>query len=155
MSATTLNKSDDLIVSKLAENIVGYEIIKLAAEVNEKIKKGEKVYNFTIGDFNPKIFPIPAELKKAIINAYEDDHTNYPAADGMLELRQAVSKLLKERGDLDYKTDEIVIAGGARPVIYAVFKALVDEGDTVVFPVPSWNNNHYTYLNKAKAVLIE
>jgi aspartate aminotransferase len=155
MSTTTLNKSNDLKVSKLAENIVGSEIIKLAAEVNEKIKKGEKIYNLTIGDFNPKIFPIPAELKQAIINAYEDDQTNYPAADGMVELRQAVSKLLKEHGNLDYKTDEIVIAGGARPIIYAIFRALVDADDTVVFPVPSWNNNHYAYLNGAKQVLIE
>ena len=155
MSANTMENNIDLKVSKLAQNIIGSEIIKLAAEVNEKIKQGEKVYNFTIGDFNPKIFPIPAELKSAIIHSYEEDQTNYPAADGMLELRQAVSKLLKERGELDYKVDEIVIAGGARPVIYAIFKALVDEGDTVVFPVPSWNNNHYTYLNNAKPVLIE
>lgn len=155
MSLTTIDKKSDLIVAKLAENIIGSEIIKLAAEVNEKIKKGEKIYNLTIGDFNPKVFPIPAELKQAIINAYEDDQTNYPAADGMLELRQAVSKLLKERGDLDYKTDEIVIAGGARPVIYAIFRALVDADDTVLFPVPSWNNNHYTYLNFAKQIAIE
>ena len=48
-------------VSKLAQNIIGSEIIKLAAEVNEKIKQGEHIYNFTIGDFNPKIFPIPVE----------------------------------------------------------------------------------------------
>lgn len=155
MSSTAVDQNIDLKVSKLADNIIGSEIIKLAAEVNEKIKKGEKVYNLTIGDFNPKVFPIPADLKKAIINAYDEDHTNYPAADGMLELRTAVSKLLKERGELDYKTDEIVIAGGARPVIYAIFRALVDAGDTVVFPVPSWNNNHYTYLNGAKPVLIE
>ena len=73
----------------------------------------------------------------------------------MVELRTAVSKLLKERGELDYKPEEIVIAGGARPVIYAIFRALVDQGDTVLFPVPSWNNNHYTYLNNAEAVLIE
>lgn len=155
MSTTAVENNIDLKVSKLAENIIGSEIIKLAAEVNEKIKKGEKVYNLTIGDFNPKVFPIPADLKKAIIQEYENDMTNYPAADGMLELRTAVSKLLKERGGLDYKVDEIVIAGGARPVIYAIFRALVDQGDTVVFPVPSWNNNHYTYLNNAKQVLIE
>ena len=54
MSVNAAEKNIDLKVSKLAENIIGSEIIKLAAEVNEKIKKGEKVYNFTIGDFNPK-----------------------------------------------------------------------------------------------------
>ena len=153
MEAQTANVARK--VSKLAQDIIGSEIIKLAAEVNEKIKNGQHVYNFTIGDFNPKIFPIPAELKKAIIDAYMDDETNYPAADGMLVLRQAVSNLLKERGDLNYAPDEILIAGGARPVIYSIFRALVDEGDTVIFAVPSWNNNHYSYLNHAKQVKID
>ncbi|MCC6182283.1 MAG: aminotransferase class I/II-fold pyridoxal phosphate-dependent enzyme [Bacteroidia bacterium] len=152
--STTLQNSVSK-VSKLAQNIIGSEIIKLAGEVNEKIKQGEKIYNLTIGDFNPKEFPIPSELKQYIVDAYSDDQTNYPAADGMLELRNAVSNLLKERGGLDYKNDEILIAGGARPVIYSIFRALVDADDTVVFAVPSWNNNHYTYLNHAKAVVIE
>ena len=58
MSANTMEKNIDLKVSKLAQNIIGSEIIKLAAEVNEKIKQGEKVYNFTIGDFNPKMFSL-------------------------------------------------------------------------------------------------
>lgn len=145
----------DLKVSKLAENIIGSEIIKLAAEVNEKIKNGEKIYNLTIGDFNPKVFPIPSELKQAIVDAYFADQTNYPAADGMLELREAVSALLHQRGNLNYKPDEILIAGGARPVIYSIFRALVDADDVVVFAVPSWNNNHYTYLNNAKPIVIE
>lgn len=155
MSTSAVELKANLKVSKLAESIIGSEIIKIAAEINEKIKNGEKIYNLTIGDFNPKVFPIPAELKQEIVKAYDADETNYPAADGMLELRQAVSKLLMERGGLDYKSDEIVIAGGARPVIYAIFRTLVDAGDKVIFPTPSWNNNHYTYLNGATPVLIE
>ena len=142
-------------VSKLAENIIGSEIIKLAGEVNEKIKKGEKIYNFTIGDFDPKEFPIPTELKQYILEAYTNDQTNYPAADGMLELRKAVSNLLELRAGLLYKEDEILIAGGARPVIYSIFRVLVDPNDFVLFATPSWNNNHYTYLNGAKAIAIE
>jgi aspartate aminotransferase len=152
---STLEKTNNPIVSQIAENIIGSEIIKLAGEVNEKIKQGEKVFNMTIGDFNPKVFPIPAELKQDIIEAYEQDLTNYPAADGMLELRQAISTLLKERGDLNYATDEIVVTGGARPAIYTIFKAIVDPSDAVIFPIPSWNNNHYTYLNNARPICIE
>ncbi len=152
---TAANTAKILKVSKIAENIIGSEIIKLAGEVNEKIKQGEKIYNLTIGDFNPKEFPIPAELKQQIIDEYLNDQTNYPAADGMLELRVAVSNLLKQRGGLDYKADEILIAGGARPIIYSIFRTLVDEDDTVIFAVPSWNNNHYTYLNHAKAIVVE
>ncbi len=155
MDTIKLENRKNRKVSKLADNIIGSEIIKIAGEVNEKIKNGEKVYNLTIGDFNSKVFPIPDELKKAIIAAYEADETNYPAADGMPELRQAVSNLLKTRGGLDYEPDQILIAGGARPIIYTIFRALVDPGDTVIFPVPSWNNNHYTYLNGANAILVE
>lgn len=142
-------------VSQLAQDIIGSEIIKLAAEVNEKIKQGEHIYNYTIGDFNPQIFPIPAQLKKLIVDEYNNNQTNYPAADGMLELRQSVSKLLKERGNLDYATDEILIAAGARPVIYSIYRTLVDAGETVIFPVPSWNNNHYSYLNHAKMQMVD
>ncbi|MDD2984455.1 MAG: pyridoxal phosphate-dependent aminotransferase [Crocinitomicaceae bacterium] len=142
-------------ISKLAENIIGSEIIKLAGEVNEKIKQGEKIFNMTIGDFNPKQFPIPAELKQYIIDEYEDDQTNYPAADGMLELRQAVSSFLKEKGDLDYATDEILISGGARPIIYCIFRTLVDPEDTVLFAVPSWNNSQYASLNDVNSIIIE
>lgn len=142
-------------VSRLAENIVGSEIIKLAAEVNEKIRQGEKIYNLTIGDFSPKEFPIPQELKQYIVDEYFNDQTNYPAADGMAELRNSVSNFLKKYGSLDYKPEEILIAAGARPVIYSIFRTLVDPSDTVVFATPSWNNNHYTYLNGAKPVVIE
>jgi aspartate aminotransferase len=142
-------------VSKLAENIIGSEIIKLAGEVNEKIKQGEKIYNLTIGDFNPAVFPIPAELKQGIKDAYDADQTNYPPADGIIELRTAVSQLLKKRCHLNYSPSEILIAGGARPIIYSIFRTLVDKGDTVIFAAPSWNNNHYSYLNDANMVVIE
>ena len=39
---------EDLIVSRMAENLIGSEIIKLAGEIRERASKGEKIYNFTI-----------------------------------------------------------------------------------------------------------
>lgn len=152
MTTTTPRK---LIVSEVAETLISSEIIKIANEVNEKIKKGEKIYNLTIGDFNSNIFPIPDGLKAEIIKAYEDNQTNYPAANGLAELRKAVSKYIKRRGGLNYNENQILISGGARPIIYATFTALLDKGDTVIYPVPSWNNNHYTHLSSCKKVEIE
>jgi aspartate aminotransferase len=142
-------------VSKMAENLIGSEIIKLAGEVAAKIKSGEKIYNLTIGDFNPKIFPIPEDLKQQIIIAYEQDETNYPPANGIAELREAVSSFVKDNIGLDYSADEVLIAGGARPLIYATYKALIDPSDSVLFPVPSWNNNHYCHLSEAKQIFVE
>ena len=139
----------------MADNLIGSEIIKLAGEINEKIKNGEKIYNLTIGDFNPKYFPIPQGLKSAIVEAYANDETNYPPADGIPALRQAVSGFLKSNCNLDYSPSEILVAGGARPIIFSLFSALIDPGDTILFPVPSWNNNHYAHLSTAKQILIE
>ncbi|MGI4805534.1 MAG: pyridoxal phosphate-dependent aminotransferase [Janthinobacterium lividum] len=142
-------------VSNLAQNLHGSEIIKIAGEINELKKKGEQIANLTIGDFDSGIFPIPEELQQLIIKAYEAHQTNYPPADGVLELRESILKFLKSSFDLDYGTNEIIISGGSRPLIYAIFLALVDEGDKVVFPAPSWNNNHYCDLLRAEAVIVQ
>lgn len=153
MIATT--SARELIVSDIAENLIGSEIIKLAWEVNDKIKKGEKISNLTIGDFNSKIFPIPSELKKEIVAAYEAGETTYPPAEGITELRSAVSHFLNRLQGLNYKPENILIACGARPVIYGIYNTLLDPNDSVIFPVPSWNNNHYTHLSSSKQILIE
>lgn len=144
-----------LSTSFMAENLIGSEIIKLAAEVNEKIKSGQKIYNLTIGDFEPSIFPIPEEYRNAIIDAYKNNKTNYPAANGEAELRRQVAAFIKERQQTDYSAEEILISGGGRPLIYAIYRTLIDEGDKVIFPVPSWNNNHYCHLTSAQQVLVE
>jgi aspartate aminotransferase len=139
----------------MAEHLIGSEIIKLGNEIRERLNKGEHIYNFTIGDFDPKHFPIPVELKEAVIACYEEGFTNYPVANGYPELRKQVSALIRKTQGLDYSAEEILIAGGARPVIYAAYRAILDPGDKVVFPVPSWNNNHYAHLAGAQAVMIE
>ena len=142
-------------VSEMAENLIGSEIIRLGGEIRERIAKGNKVYNFTIGDFDPNIFPIPEPLRDEIIRAYQKNLTNYPPANGLVELRHAVMKSLKRYQNLEYSENEILIAGGARPIIYAFYRTVVDPSDKVVFPVPSWNNNHYTHLTSAQPIFIE
>jgi len=141
-------------VSLLAQNLHGSEIIKIAGEINELKRQGQNIANLTIGDFDSNIYPIPAELKQGIVDAYANNQTNYPPADGVLDLRESVSAFLKSRFDLDYASNQIIISGGSRPLIYSTFLALVDPGDKVVFPAPSWNNNHYSDLTNAEAIII-
>jgi len=98
-----VNINKELLLSEMAENLVGSEIIKLANEVNERNKNGEHIFNLTIGDFDPAIFPIPKALKEEIVKAYDAGQTNYPASNGMLELRRAVSDFLFTRGGMKIK----------------------------------------------------
>lgn len=142
-------------LSHLSETLVGSEIVKLGNQIKERIRKGEHIYNFTIGDFDSSVFPIPQELENEIVDAYKHHYTTYPAAEGILELRQSVSAFIKEREGLDYGVHEIQIASGGRPLIYSVFRAIVDKGDKVIYAVPSWNNNHYTHFTEAEHIVIE
>lgn len=142
-------------VSVLANTLIGSEIIKIGNEVNEMKRKGANIANLTIGDFDPSIFPIPAELKEEIIDAYHQNQTNYPPADGILPLRETVVGVLKDRYALSYTTQDILVAGGSRPLIYATYLALIDPGDKVIYPAPSWNNNHYCHLSSANGVAVE
>lgn len=142
------------LLSKLAESLVGSEIVRLGNAINDRKARGEKIFNYTIGDFDPSIFPIPALLEEEIIRAYREHRTNYPPADGILPLRQAVASLLKRKEQLEYATDEILISSGGRPLIYALFKTVVDSGDKVIYAVPSWNNNHYTHMNGAEHCVV-
>ena len=142
-------------LSYLSETLIGSEIVKLGGEIREKIRQGETIYNFTVGDFDPSIFPIPAELEEEIINAYRKHFTNYPAAEGNLDLREAVHSFMKDTEGLDYSINEILIASGGRPLIYTVFRAICDEGDKVLYAVPSWNNNHYTHFVGGQHIVIE
>ena len=142
-------------LSHLSETLIGSEIVKLGGEIREKIRQGERIYNFTVGDFDPSIFPIPKELEDAIVEAYRKHFTNYPAAEGNLDLREALHSFMKDTEGLDYGTNEILVASGGRPLIYAVFRAVCDKGDKVIYAVPSWNNNHYTHFVGGEHIVIE
>ena len=142
-------------LSQLAETLIGSEIVKLGNEIKDKIRQGEKIYNYTIGDFDPAVFPIPKELEESIIDAYRNRNTSYPPADGLLDLRNAVSEFIQKNEGLTYNANEILIAAGGRPLIYALYRAVVDKGDKVIYAVPSWNNNHYVHFTEGEHVMIE
>lgn len=142
-------------VSGMAAQLVGSEILKIAAEIRALVAKGQSVCNLTVGDFDPKQFPIPESLRNHIVAAYDAHETNYPPSNGMPQLRDAVQRFYQRELGLSYPLDSILIASGARPVIYGIYRAVVDPGDTVVYPVPSWNNNHYVTMLGARGVALE
>jgi aspartate aminotransferase len=141
--------------SQLAETLIGSEIVRLGNIITDRMRLGEEIYNYTIGDFDPSFFPIPEGLKKGICEAYENNYTNYPPADGIPALREAVSDFAEHWYDMKYAPNEILIASGGRPLIYSAFKSIVDPGDKVIYAVPSWNNNHYAHMNGGEHCVIE
>lgn len=141
-------------LSTLAQGLTGSEILKIASQIRALCDAGRDICNLTVGDFSPQEFRIPPALEHEIVEALRRGETNYPPSDGVKEMRQAVMRLYDEELGLKIPLEETLIAGGARPIIYAAYAAVVDPGDKVVYPIPSWNNNHYTYLTRGVPVEI-
>jgi aspartate aminotransferase len=139
-------------VSTMAGGLVGSEILRLAAEIRALTAQGAEICNLTVGDFSPSEFAAPASLVDGIVAALRAGETNYPPSEGMLPLRQAVAALFARRLGLEYPVESVLVTGGSRPGLYVAYRALVDAGDTVVYTVPSWNNNHYVHLVGARGV---
>jgi aspartate aminotransferase len=132
--------------STLAGSLVGSEILKIAADVRALAADGRDICNLTVGDFSPTEFRIPQRLEQGIVDALHRGETNYPPSDGIPALREAVRALYARELGFTPDVKSVIVTAGSRQGIYATYRSLVDAGDRVVYPTPSWNNNHYVHL---------
>jgi aspartate aminotransferase len=136
-------------------SLAGSRILAIADEVRALQAAGRQICNLTIGDFDPREFPIPVPLLERIEGALRRGETNYPPAAGMPALREQIAALYAREFGLSIPIGSIVVTGGSRPGLFAAYQIVIDSGDRVVFPVPSWNNDHYCALAGATPVAIE
>jgi len=141
-------------MSAMADGMAGSAILKVAADVRAVTTQGRRVCDLTIGDFDPRQFPIPGALRDGIVTALRDGQTNYPAAAGVLALREAIQAFSREWLALDYPLESVLVTSGARPGIYGAFRTLVDPGDRVIYSVPSWQYSYYCQLVGATEIPI-
>jgi aspartate aminotransferase len=141
-------------LSAVAESLIGSEILKIAADVRALAADGRDICNLTVGDFSPAEFAIPKKLEQGIVEALHRGETNYPPSDGILPLREAVRTLYARELGFTPDLASVIVTGGSRPGIYATYRGLVDRGDRVVYPTPSWNNNHYVHLVDGKGIAV-
>lgn len=109
--------------------------LSIVAKTAEMRASGLDVANLSVGepDFNT-----PEAIKRAGVEAIEQNFTRYTAAAGILELRKAISAKLKNENSLDYSPSQIVVSSGAKHSIANALMATVNEGDEVLWPTPGW-----------------
>jgi aspartate aminotransferase len=141
-------------LSSLAGSLCGAEILEIAADVRALAATGKEICNLTVGDFAPSEFRIPERIERGIVERLRRGETHYPPPDGVPALREAVRELYRRELGFTPPLASVLVTSGSRPGIYATYRSLVDPGDRVVYPTPSWNNPYYVQLVGAVGVSV-
>ncbi len=122
-------------LSILAEAVHASSTMAIDSMYKNMKAQGIDVVGFGAGEPD---FPTPDNIKEACIRALNENKTKYTAASGIIELKKAVCQRMKEDCGVDYAPSQVVIASGAKHIVYLTVRALVNPGDEVVIPAPYW-----------------
>jgi len=109
--------------------------LEISAKAQQLKKEGYDVIGLGVGepDFNTPNFIIEAAKL-----AMDEGKTKYTPSSGIPELKQAISKKLKQDNNLLYNPEEIIVTTGAKYALYTLFQVLLNKGDEVIVPAPYW-----------------
>ena len=138
-------------ISKIAAAIAPSATLAISAKAKQMKAEGIDVVNFGVGEPD---FATPENVKEAGIQAIRDNKTKYTPAAGVLELRKAICKRMKEDLDLDYEPSQVVVASGAKHSVYLALMVCCDPGDEVVVAAPYWLS-YAEMIRMAGAVPVE
>jgi len=114
-----------------------YAIRNIVAEAKKVEASGRKVKYLNIGDPIEFGFRTPPHLVEAVARAMRDGHNGYTPSPGIAEAREAVAREFTTRG-LPTAADRVILTSGTSEGIELALGALVNEGDDVLVPVPTY-----------------
>ena len=122
-------------VSKRIFNLETETAFTVLAKANKLQSEGKDIINLGIGQPD---FPTPKNILEAAIKAIRDGMHGYTPSNGIIELREAVSKHIYEKYNSNINPANILITPGGKPVIF--FAALIfGEKDTeIIYPDPGF-----------------
>lgn len=114
-----------------------YAIRNIVAEAKKVEAAGRRVRYLNIGDPNQFGFLTPPHLIEAVAKAMRDGHNGYTASPGIVEAREAVAADFTARG-VETNPDRVLITSGTSEGIELALTAIVDEGEEVLVPSPTY-----------------
>lgn len=107
----------------------------IAMAAQKLIAEGRDIIDLSLGepDFEP-----PAHVAEAACVAIRQGRVRYGVPAGMESLRQAIVSKFKTENQLNYAADEVMVANGAKQILFDVFLATLELGDEVIIPTPCW-----------------
>jgi len=123
------------MISEKVQRIGASPTLKISAKAKAMKAEGIDVIDLSVGEPD---FTTPENVKEAGIKAIRDNFTKYTESDGILALRKAIAKRLKDDYGVEYAPKQIIVSAGAKASLFHLVQALVDEGEEVVIPAPFW-----------------
>ena len=123
----------DKRLSKRVNEMSTSATLAMAAKTRELKDQGIDIIGLSLGEPD---FPVPDYIKKAAIQAIEDNYHSYTPVDGYGDLKNAIIHKFKRDNNLDYKPSQIVVSTGAKQSLSNLTMAPLDEGDHVLLPAP-------------------
>lgn len=109
--------------------------LSITALANSLKKQGREIIDFSAGE--PDL-DTPKVICDEAIRAINSGFTKYTAVEGIIELREAIAKKLRDENALDYEAKDIVVSNGAKQSLFNSIQVLIQEGDEVIIPKPYW-----------------
>ncbi len=122
-------------IAKRMDRLGTETAFEVLAEVKRLEQEGKDIVSFALGEPD---FDTPDNIKKAGIDAINDNYTHYGPSAGMVPLREAVANYVSATRKMPVDPDEVVVMPGAKPIVFHGMLACVDEGDEVVYPNPGY-----------------
>ncbi|MFQ5762406.1 MAG: aminotransferase class I/II-fold pyridoxal phosphate-dependent enzyme [Candidatus Bathyarchaeia archaeon] len=117
---------------------IEYAIRDVAIHARRLEKAGHKIIYLNIGDPVAFDFPTPDHIKAALLKAVQEDFNAYSSSEGLPELREAIAAKEKRVNNVDIAPEDVVLTNGVSEGIQMLMAALVDEGDEVLLPSPTY-----------------
>ena len=122
-------------LSNRINNLPVSATLAMAAKARELKENGVDIIGLSLGepDFNTPDF-----IKKAAIQAIDDNYNSYTPVDGYGELKKSICNKFKRDNDLDYESNQVVVSTGAKQSIANAIQVLINPGDDVLLVAPYW-----------------
>lgn len=129
------------------------EVAKAAQQLAKEVTNGpEPMIFLNIGEPD---FTAPAQVQQAASACIAQGSTQYTNALGLEALREAISAWYQSRFGVDVPAQRIVITAGASAALQLACLALIEPGDEILMPDPSYPcNRHFVSAAEGTAKLI-
>ncbi|MDJ1181948.1 pyridoxal phosphate-dependent aminotransferase [Roseofilum casamattae] len=122
-------------IATRTRELSGESAFEVLAKAKALEAKGKKIVHLEIGQPD---FPTPAHITEAAIAAMKDGWTGYSLTLGLPELREEIADYISITRDTEVSSDRVIVAPGAKPLLFFTILALVNPGDEVICPDPGF-----------------